>query len=98
MIFFDRIFFSRFIARIEEILSEWKLNGPEISNTEVDFADGEWVERNEALEFGDRSYTITHFSLQIPETNPSALTDSTSQMTTSISFEKQPCKTNHRLE
>jgi hypothetical protein len=27
--------FYRFIARIEEILSEWKLNGPEISNTEV---------------------------------------------------------------
>ncbi|CAF4735471.1 unnamed protein product, partial [Rotaria magnacalcarata] len=26
---------ERFIARIEEILSDWKLNGPEISNTEV---------------------------------------------------------------
>lgn len=25
----------RFIARIEEVLSEWKLNGPEISNNEV---------------------------------------------------------------
>ena len=25
----------RFIARIEEILSEWKLNGPESSNNEV---------------------------------------------------------------
>ncbi|CAF0846918.1 unnamed protein product [Didymodactylos carnosus] len=26
---------ERFISRIEEILTEWKLNGPEISNTEV---------------------------------------------------------------
>jgi hypothetical protein len=29
------LIYHRFIARIEEILSEWKLNGPEISNTEV---------------------------------------------------------------
>jgi hypothetical protein len=29
------LIYYRFIARVEEILSEWKLNGPEISNTEV---------------------------------------------------------------
>ncbi|CAF3682762.1 unnamed protein product [Rotaria sordida] len=81
---------ERFIARIEEILSEWKLNGPETSNTEIDFADGDWIERNEALEFGDRSYTIIHFSLQIPETTSSSLpTENNPQMTTSSTFEKQ---------
>ncbi|CAF1416356.1 unnamed protein product [Adineta steineri] len=80
---------ERFIARIEEILSEWKLNGPEMSNTEVDFADGEWIEHNEALEFGDHSYTITHFSLQIPESTSLSTTEINPQMTTSVSFEKQ---------
>ncbi|CAM4952153.1 unnamed protein product [Rotaria socialis] len=80
---------ERFIARIEEILSDWKLNGPETSNTEVDFTDGEWIERNEALEFGDRSYTISHFSLQVPESNSTVTTDNNPQMTTSVSIEKQ---------
>ncbi|CAF0919567.1 unnamed protein product [Rotaria sp. Silwood1] len=82
---------ERFIARIEEILSEWKLNGPEISNTEVDFADGEWIENTEALEFGDRSYTIAHFSLRVPGTTSSSsvTTENNPQMTTSSTFEKQ---------
>ena len=89
---------SRFIARIEEVLSEWKLNGPESSNTEVDFGDGEWIETNETLEFGDHSYTITHFSLQIPETlqKTPVIDTNNAQMTTSVSFEKQSCKTDHR--
>ncbi|CAF1582326.1 unnamed protein product [Adineta ricciae] len=80
---------ERFIARIEEILSEWKLNGPEMSNNEIDFADGKWNERDEALEFGEHSYVLTHFSLQIQDAVTIPPTESNPQMTSSTSFEKQ---------
>ncbi|UJR36425.1 hypothetical protein I4U23_029148 [Adineta vaga] len=80
---------ERFIARIEEILSEWKLNGPEISNNEIDFADGKWIEHDEAVEFGEHSYVLTHFSLQIPDMISTPSTENNPQMTTSTSFEKQ---------
>ncbi|XP_076749790.1 RAB3 GTPase activating protein subunit 1 [Xylocopa sonorina] len=58
-----------FIARLEEIMHEWKLPKRKIGNClkSGDFVNCQWDEKSEKLYFADAEFTLKHFKLKLDD-------------------------------
>ncbi|XP_053989291.1 rab3 GTPase-activating protein catalytic subunit isoform X1 [Hylaeus volcanicus] len=60
-----------FIARLEEIMHEWKLRNIKIGCTlkPGDFTKHQWEENTEKLHFADAEFTLKHYRLKLEDTD-----------------------------